>query len=69
MQAKRLLMVLLLVAGTSRPGAFAQEDPPPPELLEFLADWETEGGRWIDPATLDQIPLPDEEKDHEKEDS
>ncbi len=30
-------------------------------LLEFLGEWETEDGDWIDPILLDEIPLPDRE--------
>jgi hypothetical protein len=34
---------------------------PSMELLEFLGEWETEDGDWIDPVLLDEIPLPDRE--------
>jgi len=30
------------------------EELPDAELLEFLADWESEDGQWIDPTTLEQ---------------
>jgi len=38
------------------------------EFLEFLGEWETEDGQWIDPEELDQISLPDTEKKNEDED-
>jgi len=39
------------------------------EFLEFLGEWETEDGRWIDPEELEQMSLPDPEpkKDEENE--
>ena len=43
------------------------EDIPSLELLEFLGEWETENGEWIDPAEMDQIDLPEQEiKDSEQ---
>lgn len=44
-----------------------EEEPPSLELLEFLADWETSEGRWIDPTELDQWTVPDKEEKNEKE--
>lgn len=38
------------------------------EFLEFLGEWETEDGRWIDPEELDQISLPDPERKNEEKD-
>ncbi len=38
------------------------------EFLEFLGEWETEDGRWIDPEELDEMPLPDTKKKNEEED-
>ncbi len=38
------------------------------ELLEFLGDWETENGQWIDPQDLDQIPLPEQDQENEESD-
>lgn len=32
-------------------------DMPDLEMLEFLADWETDNGQWIDPAILLQEEL------------
>jgi hypothetical protein len=44
-----------------------EEEQPSLELLEFLADWETSEGQWIDPTELDQWTVPDKEEKHEKE--
>ncbi len=38
------------------------------EFLEFLGEWETEDGRWIDPEEIDQMSLPDTTKKNEEED-
>ncbi|MEE8259450.1 MAG: hypothetical protein V3R14_00475 [Nitrospinaceae bacterium] len=37
------------------------------ELLEFLGDWETEDGEWIDPEELEQIAITDQEQEVEDE--
>jgi hypothetical protein len=61
------LALMLLISPAA---AQETEEPPPPELLEFLADWETEEGRWIDPTRLDELPIEEneggEDEDHEK---
>jgi hypothetical protein len=45
------------------------EAPPSLELLEFLAEWETEDGEWVDPALLEDKALdPVLDKDKEKKD-
>lgn len=36
-----------------------------PELLEFLGEWETDAGEWIDPEQLEDEG-DNEEKEHEK---
>jgi len=46
------------------------EAPPTLELLEFLAEWETDDGEWIDPAMLEDKALDpvldkNREKNHE----
>jgi len=44
-----LLLTGLLAAGSTNP-------PPEPadmEMLEFLGSFETQGGQWLDPQTLD----------------
>lgn len=44
----------------------AEQDPPSIELLEFLGEWETRDGTWVDPTEFKDVVLPDkEEKDEE----
>lgn len=73
----RLLSMALLLGMLTTP-ASAQEPGPvalPPEdsempsleLLEFLGDWETDDGEWIDPEELDQIAIADQDQTHEDE--
>lgn len=38
------------------------------EFLEFLGEWETEDGRWIEPEEVDKMSLPDTEKKNEEKD-
>ena len=50
-----------------------QQDETSPEIpslefLEFLGEWETEDGRWIDPEEIDKMSLQDTEKKNEEED-
>lgn len=37
------------------------------EFLEFLGDWETDDGEWIDPEELEQIAITDQEQGYEDE--
>lgn len=39
-----------------------EEELPSMELLEFLGEWETEDGEWIDPEELDEIALTGQEQ-------
>jgi hypothetical protein len=64
-EALALLLSGVLAAATAAP----PKDAPDPELLEFLGTYETAGGQWIDPQTLDDdtrsappAPPPREEK-------
>lgn len=70
----RMLGALLLWGWLSAP-AGAQTPPagaeagveenmefPSLELLEFLGEWETADGEWIDPEELDDLPLTDQEQ-------
>jgi hypothetical protein len=73
-----LWSTILLLGLLSAP-AFAQEpeqarkkveeaETPSLELLEFLGDWETDDGEWIDPEELEQIALTEQEqKEYEDE--
>lgn len=42
----------VLAMGTAATGAAKPADPPDTELLEFLGTYETAGGKWVDPTTL-----------------
>ena len=44
-----LLVTGLLAAGNSN----SPPEPADPEMLEFLGAFETQGGQWLDPLTLD----------------
>ncbi len=55
-------------AQTSKRQQKTSPEIPSLEFLEFLGEWETEDGRWIDPEELDQMSLPDTEKKNEEED-
>lgn len=64
----------ILLSGLLSSPAFAQEpeqarktseesETPSLEFLEFLGDWETDDGEWIDPEELDKISLTDQEQE------
>ncbi len=44
-----MMLAIILISITAR----AEADAPDTELLEFLADWETTDGQWVDPSSLD----------------
>lgn len=68
MWVKSLVLVSILFVSLSAGSARGdEEDPPSMEILEFLADWETDEGEWIDPTTLDQMSLPDQEQEDDEE--
>lgn len=71
-----MLVETLIILGLFFPpaGALAAEDGdetlPDMELLEFIGEWETESGEWIDPAELYEVPPSrEEERNDEKDDS
>ena len=37
------------------------------EMLEFLGQWETASGEWIDPASLEDISLGEQEQKKDKQ--
>jgi hypothetical protein len=41
------------------------DDLPSLEMLEFLGEWETEEGEWIDPMELDQMDLLPQEQNND----
>ena len=64
---RRLLMAMILLMNMSAVAVQgAEQDPPSIELLEFLGEWETRDGTWVDPTEFKDVVLPDkEEKDEE----
>ena len=71
---KAHLWGIVLLLGLLSAPVFAQEpdkarekseesEMPSLEFLEFLGDWETEDGEWIDPEELEQIALSDQEQE------
>ncbi len=43
----------------------ARDDAPTLELLEFLGEWETDEGLWVDPTRFDSAPVDDLEMEHD----
>ena len=46
----------------------ADDTAPSLELLEFLGEWETEEGRWVDPTRFDPTPVNNREMDKDTRD-
>lgn len=69
--AALLLGLLITPALAQEPGQVREEsentEMPSREFLEFLGDWETDDGEWIDPEELEQIVLTDQEQENEDE--
>lgn len=68
----------ILLLGLLNSPVFAQEpeqarkksedaEMPSLEFLEFLGDWETEDGEWIDPEEMEQIALTDQEQQEDED--
>ena len=77
---KAYLWSMVLLLGLSSSPAWTQEtgqvrqalppeeaERPSLEFLEFLGDWETDDGEWIDPEELEQIAITDQEQGYEDE--
>ena len=75
--ATALTALLLTTAATAQPAPDADEEapdaPPSLELLEFLADWESADGQWVDPRHLgleapedDDLAPPTEDDEHDR---
>lgn len=63
MPRKIYCLALLMLAGFCiMPAHATQEEPPPMELLEFLAEFETENGDWVDPTELEDMDIPEQEQ-------
>lgn len=62
MPRKTFFLLLLMLAGLCiMPAHATEEEPPPMELLEFLAEFETENGGWVDPTELEDMDIPEQE--------
>ncbi len=75
MQVKNILWILSIILWNLFPlGVFAEDSPQDKgkpsdqeiedealsaDFLEFLADFETDEGQWLNPEELDQIDLPE----------
>ena len=46
-------------------GQSTEETSPSLELLEFLGEWETDNGHWIDPTQFDPTPAENAETENE----
>ncbi|GJL77368.1 MAG: hypothetical protein NPINA01_03570 [Nitrospinaceae bacterium] len=44
------------------------QEIPSLEFLEFLGEWETEDGRWIDPEELEKMSLPEPKREKDEDD-
>jgi len=49
------------IGKTGDPPAEVDTETPSMDLLEFLGDWETNDGEWIDPEEMEQIELQEPE--------
>ena len=68
MVGKRLLMAMILLMNVSAiPAQGAEQGSPSLELLEFLGEWETEDGKWVDPTEFKDVVHPDEEQEDEEQ--
>lgn len=50
------VLMLLAVHVHAETGQATMEELPSAELLEFLADWETEDRQWLDPLEVENMP-------------
>ena len=75
---KAHLWYTVLLLGLLNSPALAQEpgqvresienaETPSLEFLEFLGDWETDDGEWIDPEEMEHIAITDQEQMNEDE--
>lgn len=66
----RALAVVMVAISIPLPAEEPEKEASPSfELLEFLAEWETDDGQWIDPAMLEDKALdPVLDRDREKKD-
>ncbi len=74
MPVKPFWLALVITAGLNAGSLYAEEpvviedDAATLEFLEFLGEWETEDGEWVDPEELDQIETIDQEQEENEQD-
>ena len=56
------LTFLMLATLYIMPAQGAEEEAPDIALLEFLAEFETENGEWVDPTELENMDIPEQEQ-------
>lgn len=56
------LSLLILIGLCIMPAHATEEEPPDMALLEFLAEFETENGGWVDPTELEDMEIPEQEQ-------
>ena len=57
----RPAMIVLLMSVHTAPAIAEDDRLPDMDLLEFLVEWQTADGQWIDPVELDDPIAPPEE--------
>lgn len=64
-------LVIGLVAALPLGEAMSRDTGPSPdqEMLEFLGSWQTPDGEWVDPFHLEDLPLPESERNRASEQS
>ena len=55
MRVSRAVLALTLCVCSAQAQAANEESEPDMALLEFLGEWETEDGEWLDPTSLEDI--------------
>jgi hypothetical protein len=63
-----LLGAMPAAYGDDPPAAATDAEPPSMALLEFLGEWESRDGAWIDPTMLEDWPVVEDtrgEENHE----
>ena len=61
---KPAFVALILLCMFAIPVRATEQDRPSMELLEFLGDWSVDEDGWLDPAELEEMDLPEQERDN-----
>ncbi len=69
MPVKSLVVGLVVAIAATEPQIETSDPLPDMELLEFLGEWETVSGKWIDPTALaddsEVLTKPQQEENHD----